>query len=530
MHVSPFSLLVDGSNDVGVEKLNPLTVRIYDNSSRQVITHLLDMCTTTGRNCGTADAIFTKINAVLQSFHIPWSNCIGFGVDNTSVNVGIRNSIMTRVKQQNDCCYFMGCPCHLVHNVAGHASETLQKSCGFDVEDLCVDVYYWFEKSTKRKGILKEFCEFCDNQYREIVRYVSVRWLSLEKAVHRILLLYETLKSYFNSEYESQARFGRLLSAFRDPMTEVYLFFYQSILPTFTHLNLLLQREDPNIYLVADEIRAFLQKLLSKFVKLRVIKAANDITAVDFLDSNNQLDNSTITIGLLTRQRLRCLLEEGDITDHDFKKFIAAVRAFYQDASSQALQKLPFTDCVLNHAKFLNFEIKEECTFDAVEFFCERYSGLLNFSPPQMNQLQEEFVAFQLLEEYDIPQVIWNEAIVYDEGGKEGTKHYRMDSIWGHIATIKNVNGSCRFELLSKVAKLVLVIPHSNAGEERVFNLIRQNKTPTRSCLNPNGTLASIIQVKLANRQPCLAWDPPKPLLSASKKATVQYNSMHKNK
>ena len=28
MHVSPFSLLVDGSNDTGVEKLNPLTVKL----------------------------------------------------------------------------------------------------------------------------------------------------------------------------------------------------------------------------------------------------------------------------------------------------------------------------------------------------------------------------------------------------------------------------------------------------------------------------------------------------------------------
>lgn len=93
----------------------------------------------------------------------------------------------------------------------------------------------------------------------------------------------------------------------------------------------------------------------------------------------------------------------------------------------------------------MNFEIKEECTFDAVEFFCERYSGLLNFSPVEMNQLQEEFVAFQFLVQSDIPQVIWNEATVYDEGGKEGEKHFRMDSIWGHIATIKNVDGSCRF-------------------------------------------------------------------------------------
>ena len=112
----------------------------------------------------------------------------------------------------------------------------------------------------------------------------------------------------------------------------------------------------------------------------------------------------------------------------------------------------------------------------------------------------------------DIPR---NGAIVYDEG-QEGAKHYRMDSIWSHISKIANVDGSYRFELLSKVAMLVLVIPHSNAGEERVFNLIKQNKTPSRSCLDPNGTLASVIQV---NHQSCLAWDPPKPLLTASKKS-----------
>ena len=132
----------------------------------------------------------------------------------------------------------MGCACHLIHNIACHASECLQNTTKFDVEDLCVDVFYWFDKSAKRKGILKEFCGFCDTNYREAVRYISVRWLSLEKAVNRILQLYESLKSYFKSQTESQARFKRLLKYFEDPMTEVYLLFYQSVLPTFTHTNL----------------------------------------------------------------------------------------------------------------------------------------------------------------------------------------------------------------------------------------------------------------------------------------------------
>ncbi len=100
MKRNPYSLLVDGSNDTGREKLNPLTVKLYDASRSQVTTQLLDMCTTTGRNCGTAAAIFEKIDSILGNHEIPWNYCIGFGVDNTSVNLGIRNSIMTRVKEK----------------------------------------------------------------------------------------------------------------------------------------------------------------------------------------------------------------------------------------------------------------------------------------------------------------------------------------------------------------------------------------------------------------------------------------------
>ena len=53
-----------------------------------------------GTDCGTASAIFAKIAETLQKHHIPWEHCIGVSTDNTSVNLGIRNSIMTRVKEK----------------------------------------------------------------------------------------------------------------------------------------------------------------------------------------------------------------------------------------------------------------------------------------------------------------------------------------------------------------------------------------------------------------------------------------------
>lgn len=148
----PFSIAIDGSNDSGLEKMNPMTVRLFDSDRGMVTTQLLDMCLTTGihlvliRGCyktvqtfmisisrqqsATAESIFTKMNHVMQSNHIPWANCVGAAVDNTSVNLGRRNSIMTRVLQQNPATYFMGCPCHIVHNTALKASESFtQVSC-----------------------------------------------------------------------------------------------------------------------------------------------------------------------------------------------------------------------------------------------------------------------------------------------------------------------------------------------------------------------------------------------------------------
>ena len=47
-----------------------------------------------------------------------------------------------------------------------------------DLGDMAVDVYFWFDYSSKRKNLLAEFCQFCDIEYRKIIKYMSVRWLN----------------------------------------------------------------------------------------------------------------------------------------------------------------------------------------------------------------------------------------------------------------------------------------------------------------------------------------------------------------
>ena len=60
----------------------------------------------------------------------------------------------------------MGCPCHIAHNTANTGGEAFTQEVGFDIEEVVVDLFYWFDKSTKRKSLLEEYCCFCDVEYR----------------------------------------------------------------------------------------------------------------------------------------------------------------------------------------------------------------------------------------------------------------------------------------------------------------------------------------------------------------------------
>ncbi|KAJ8383509.1 hypothetical protein AAFF_G00220260 [Aldrovandia affinis] len=87
----------------------------------------------------------------------------------------------------------------------------------FDLEDLVVDVGYWFKGSTNRKGCFTD---------------------------------------------EKQPRFRRLLETFPDPMIEVYLLFFQANIPAFTSFNLFLQREQSSIFLLHNEMTSFIHKFI----------------------------------------------------------------------------------------------------------------------------------------------------------------------------------------------------------------------------------------------------------------------------
>lgn len=514
-----YSIATDASNDSGLDKMNPITVRLFDVNRSRIVTEFLDMCLTTGRDAGKAEAIFNKIDECLTKHKIPWENCKGFSVDNTNVNIGKSNSIKSRVLNKNSNVFFMGCPCHILHNTASKAASKFGAICDLDIEDFCIDLYYWFEQSTKRKGILDEFCSFCDIEYKKILKNVSVRWLSLETSVERVLKQFVALKSYFLTEDEANVRFKRLKKAFAHPMTEVYLFFIQATLPLFTNFNKFLQSEKPCLYLLHDAIHSFLKKLVSKFVNINIIKECvkdNDFSKAT--DPENVVPDDALFVGFSTKQKIRGLLENGEVSDQDVANFYKAVRQFYLEAISYSLKSLPLNDEVIRCSKFVDFKERLNVNFENVTTLIEKL-GLI-FTHNEFDMLADEFSTYQLLEDTDVDEEVWKEAT-------DGEGFVRMDVIWGCLLKKQNVDSSKTFKTLSKVVEAVFVLHHSNASEERIFSMIKKNKTAFRASLNLEGTLSSIITVKVASEQN-QKFNPTPELLKAAKHATRLYNEQHK--
>ena len=139
----------------------------------------------------------------------------------------------------------------------------------------------------------------------------------------------------------------------------------------------------------------------------------------------------------------------------------------------------------------------------------------------------DEYHDYQLLNEKDIPENVLSKISV----DVQNTNHIIvLDKLWHYLGSLRNIDGTERFPRLKKFATLIMTIPHSNAEEERIFSIIRKNKTCFRPNLDPNETLESLVMVKLAMESELVTkFKLDGDLLERAKQATRKYNQEHSN-
>ena len=67
----PFSLMLNGSNDNGIQKMFPVTVRIYDIQFSQIMTKFFDMKLLEGVTASLAKSMFSSVDNPFSKHNIP---------------------------------------------------------------------------------------------------------------------------------------------------------------------------------------------------------------------------------------------------------------------------------------------------------------------------------------------------------------------------------------------------------------------------------------------------------------------------
>lgn len=170
----------------------------------------------------------------------------------------------------------------------------------------------------------------------------------------------------------------------------------------------------------------------------------------------------------------------------------------------------------MKNCVFVDFQKRAETCFSHVEetVSCSKHVHEAILEDPTMSDVEEQFLNYQAMCETDIPRNVWDAT----QMGDIDDQQYGMDVIWGYLKS--------KLPTLNEIALSVLAISHSNAGEERVFLMIRKNKTEFRSRLQLGDSLNAIMRIKMSvprELMPCYRWEPSHELLTKCKSATRVY-------
>ena len=225
------------------------------------------------------------------------------------------------------------------------------------------------------------------------------------------------------------------------------------------------------------------------------------------------------------------MLSYGDISDTDYEKFYDAVFYYYKDSLAYVIKKFPIQNELVCNAVWVDVEKRLDATWHHVQYFLGRFSSVKSLEFVNVDTLYEEFVNYQTLSESKLEEGFEKAKVTDGIVHEKDVFHYRMDVVWWCLANLNTPGTSVkRFHNLAKTAEIVLVIPHSNAEQERLFSIVRKNKSDPRSKLALGVLLSSILTVKShypESATPCYKFKPDAELLKNAKHAATNYNKKH---
>ena len=130
------------------------------------------------------------------------------------------------------------------------------------------------------------------------------------------------------------------------------------------------------------------------------------------------------------------------------------------------LDKFPVKDKVITSLGFLNPNNSSGISSASILYLWHQL--VQNSTPQEMDSLLTELQEFKSLPDIEVPSTC-----------DQGNNYAWLDHFWAKVSTMSRPEDSSllRFPSLGKLAKISLVLPHSNADPKRLFSMVKKVET-----------------------------------------------------
>lgn len=512
----PFSFRFDETTTSQIKKQYDGYITYYSKKEKNVTTRYVGSLFV--GKCKHED-LLDHFYTFMQDLKLNTDFLIGLGMDGPKVNKAFEKSLIDKLEKEKGNSFLAQigfCVLHTVNNSFGAGLTQLKET--IDIEQLLIDLYFFFKYSAKRREEYKGMDEFTEVTAEYLLKYSSTRWLYIGKVCVRLIEQMKNVDEYFLKHLPQQKgfnykdgvgnteRYQRIKKAINNPLLLPTLAFVVYACNTFKPFVLLFQSKEPLIHLLHRRMKKLVGDTLANFLSTKYMSSilgddgfikVSELKGIKLSEKKNYsarpemgskakelLDN----LDALQRKRF----EEGPVT------------SFYTACSKHMIDNLPLRNQILIDLRYLHPNmITKNGAANGLSRLVENVYKCLGSSAAEFFELSEdsdlsglkdkikfELTALQLeanlpdkykrdsgtVKTYEQPSY-WKYAYslvgINECEQDEENKYRRIDDYWSDIDQIRDsITGTFKYPTLCKLAlNCLFILPHGNADPERGFSI-----------------------------------------------------------
>lgn len=199
---------------------------------------------------------------------------------------GSKKGVIAFLREKQPNVHLSGCTLHLIHIAAKHGAACLPP-----FEDILIEVYFYFKKSTNRQVQFQNLQELCGVDQLKMLKHGCTRWLSIGRCLQRLVANWEPLLRFFVDEKEKfskdtqyYVKVEKLVSFLKSPTNKLFAVFLEYTVKVYDSALVSLQAEKPMIHCLRECLANLLQDVFSRFL-LPTALYQKDVMQVDIFIS-----------------------------------------------------------------------------------------------------------------------------------------------------------------------------------------------------------------------------------------------------